>query len=444
MAAWYYLDQSEGIQSPGIGMRTISTPHQRVIGLNHDSSNTILNGAIEGHVLVKNSNNALPLKSPQLISIYGYDATVPPWASQYGNQPSSQYSAIFPNGTMYTAGGSGKNSPAYVLSPFDAISERAYQSGGSVYWDFENSDPLVDPTSDACIVFINAYASEGYDRPALRDDYSDGLVLNVAANCSNTIVVIHNAGTRLVDTFQAHPNVTGIIYGHLPGQDTGRALAMILYGDVSPSGRLPYTVAKNESDYGHLLNASQPEGEFTLFPQSNFTEGQFIDYRYFDKNHITPRYEFGYGLSYAEFSYSNLKVQLKGSPSPYPAKAQIQPGGNPHLFDVVATASVQITNTGSMDSLDVPQLYVGLPGSNQPIKQLRAFEKVKVAKRQSLTVNFSLRRKDLSVWDANAQEWMIPSGTHNIWVGASSRNLPLHTTLSVGEGDYGGSRRAAP
>ncbi|KAF2101573.1 putative glycosyl hydrolase [Rhizodiscina lignyota] len=442
MAAWYLLDQSEGVSSPGIGMKTMTTPHQRVIGISHESSNTILDGAIEGHVLVKNSKNALPMKSPQLVSVFGYDAQVPLWASQYGTITPNQYSAIYNNGTMFTAGGSGKNSPAYVLSPFDAISERAYQGGGSVYWDFSRPDPPVDPTSDACVVFINAWASEGSDRPALRDDFSDGLVLNVAANCSNTIVVIHNAGTRLVDVFQDHPNVTAIIYAHLPGQDTGRGLAMILYGDVSPSGRLPYTVAKNESDYGHLLNATQPEGEFALFSQSNFTEGQFIDYRYFDAHHITPRYEFGFGLSYSKFSYSNLHVQLKGSPSPYPAKASVQPGGNPHLFDVVATASVQVTNSGGMDAMDVPQLYVGFPGPNQPVKQLRAFEKVQIAKGQSTTVTFSLRRKDLSVWDAEAQQWMIPSGTHNIWVGASSRDLPLHTTLTVSGKGYGGSKRA--
>lgn len=103
------------------------------------------------------------------------------------------------------------------------------------------------------------------------------------------MVVIQNAGIRLVDTFYNHPNITAIVYAHLPGlsisscclpfliletgQDAGRALASLFYGDVSFSGKLPYTVARNESDYGALLAPSQREGIYWQFPQSNFTEG---------------------------------------------------------------------------------------------------------------------------------------------------------------------------
>lgn len=423
-------------------MRTVTAAHQRVIGTSRDSKSTILQGAIEGHVLVKNTKNALPLRNPLLITVVGWDAQVVSTSPQVQGFMSQQYTAAV-NWTMYTAGGSGLNDPATLISPFDALTQRQYAAGGSLYWDFQNAVPKVDPTSDACIVFINAWASEGYDRVGLRDDYSDGLVTSVAGNCSNTIVVVHNAGVRLVDQFVDHPNVTAIIFAHLPGQDTGNALAAILYGDVSPSGRLPYTVAKNESDYGALLNSSMPEGNYVDFPQSDFSEGQFIDYRYFDKKGITPRYEFGYGLSYTTFKYSNLRFSLKGSPSPYPAKAAIQSGGNPHLFDTVATGSVQVTNTGSMDSLEVAQLYLGIPGSDQPVKQLRAFEKVSIPKGQTKTVQFSLRRKDMSTWDAHAQQWVIRSGSYNVWAGSSSKNLPLHTTVTVGGKGYGGSKRAA-
>jgi beta-glucosidase len=95
----------------------------------------------------------------------------------------------------------------------------------------------------------------------LPDDFSDGLILNVANNCSNTIVVIHNAGVRLVDQWIEHPNVTAVIFAHLPGQDSGRAITQLLYGVQSPSGKLPYTVAKNESDY----NAAIPKASFNCF-----------------------------------------------------------------------------------------------------------------------------------------------------------------------------------
>ena len=111
-------------------------------------------------------------------------------------------------------------------------------------------------------------ALESYDRPNLREDFSDDLVLNVANKCSNTMVVIHNAGIRLVDSIVDHPNVTAIIYAHLPGQDSGRSLVKLIYGDVSFSGKLPYTVAMTETDYGALCNNSIPNGVYELFPQS--------------------------------------------------------------------------------------------------------------------------------------------------------------------------------
>ncbi|PMD28787.1 hypothetical protein L207DRAFT_443431 [Hyaloscypha variabilis F] len=111
---------------------------------------------------------------------------------------------------------------------------------------------------------------------AIYDDYSDNLVTSVADQCNNTIIVIHNPGPRLVDGFVDHPNVTAIVYAHVPGQDSGEATAALLYGDENFSGKLPYTVAKNESDYGALLNPSQPEGDYVYFPQSDFNEGAFM------------------------------------------------------------------------------------------------------------------------------------------------------------------------
>jgi beta-glucosidase len=149
------------------------------------------------------------------------------------------------------------------------------------------NNPQVHAESDACLVFINAWATEGYDRAELRDDYSDALVLNVARQCANTIVVIHNAGIRLVDQFADHPNVTGIIFGHLPGQDSGRGLVSLLFGDESFSGRLPYTVGRNETDYNAVPEGQQ--GEFFRFPQSDFTEGVYIDYKDFDRKNVTVR-----------------------------------------------------------------------------------------------------------------------------------------------------------
>ena len=350
IAAWYQMGQDTGYPSPGVGMPVdLFAPHAPVIAKSPASKDTLLQGAIEGHVLVKNVNNALPLKAPPLVSLFGYDAVAPlqndpnpvssPWTG--GDEPydiQSEYTYTAPpymsqiaiNGTMVSGGGSGANSPAYINAPFDAISEQAYQDGTTVLWDFVNVNGTagVDGASAACIVFINAFATEGSDRTGLHDDYSDGLVLAVAAQCNNTIVVIHNAGIRLVDQWIENPNVTAVVFAHLPGQDSGRALVQILYGMTSPSGKLPYTVAKNESDYGSLLSPSQGEGEFALFSQSNFTEGTLIDYRSFDARNIEPRFEFGFGLSYTTFAYSSIQTSLdpNASMGPYPT-GPIVPGG---------------------------------------------------------------------------------------------------------------------
>jgi beta-glucosidase len=263
------------------------------------------------------------------------------------------------------------------------------------------------------------------------DDYSDALVENVASSCNNTIVTIHNAGIRLVDQWIEHPNITAVIFAHLPGQDSGRALVQLLYGQQSFSGKLPYTVAKNESDYTNGGQPSLPEGEYELFPQSDFTEGVYIDYRDFDKKNITPRYEFGFGLTYTTFSYSDLVINLLPGVSTayFPPPSPIIPGGIASLWDVVAQVTTVITNTGSITAAEIAQLYVGIPGG--PVKQLRGFSKVGVPVGGSVTVEFDLMRRDLSEWSVVEQSWVLQNGSYAISVGASSRDLPLTGTLTI-------------
>jgi beta-glucosidase len=253
----------------------------------------------------------------------------------------------------------------------------------------------------------------------------------VAANCSNTIVTIHNAGIRLVDQWIEHPNVTAVIFAHLPGQDSGRALVQLLYGYQSPSGKLPYTVAMNESDY-NTLSPSLPKGEFQLFPQSNFSEGIYIDYRDFDAKNITPRYEFGFGLTYTTFSFSDLEIELMSnvSTAELPPASPILEGGISSLWDVVAQVHATLSNTGSVDAPEVAQLYVGIPGG--PAKQLRGFSKVDIPVGSNVTVGFDLLRRDLSEWDVVQQSWVLQQGSYNVYVGSSSRDLPLTGTLTIG------------
>lgn len=451
------MGQDQGFPEPGIGMPAdLTAPHDIVDGRDPAYRSVIYQGAVEGHVLVKNKNNALPLKAPRLLSLFGYSAKAPDTediGSGFGSwglgaesfnvelliagftgqsAGSSPSPAIAINGTIVSGGGSGATSQSRIISPFDGIVAQADVDNTALFWDFTSDNPFVAASSDACLVFVNAYATESIDRPNLHDDYTDGLINNVASNCSNTIVIFQNAGVRLVDQFVDHPNVTALVFAHLPGQDSGKALVSLLYGRENPSGRLPYTVAHNESDYGRVLSPDQPAAPYILFPQSNFTEGVFIDYRHFDANNITPRYEFGYGLSYTTFSYSDLAISKVPSTktSAYPTGPVLQ-GGQADLWDVVARVTAVVTNTGSLAGAEVAQLYVGVPGQGNPVRQLRGFEKPIIKAGQQATVTFELTRRDLSVWDVAAQAWHLGSGSYNIWVGASSRNLPLKGNLVI-------------
>jgi beta-glucosidase len=333
---------------------------------------------------------------------------------------------------LNSGGGSASVTPARISSPYAALEQRAYDDNTSLFWDFVNigATSTVDDDTDACLVFINAWAQEGFDRLGIHDEFSDTLVNNIANRCANTIVVIHNAGIRLVDNFESNPNVKAIIFAHLPGQDSGRALVSLLYGDDNFSGKLPYTVAKDDSDYGHLLSPSQPEGLFSLYPQSNFTEGVYIDYRAFDKYNITPRYEFGFGLSYTTFSFSNLQISLSNSKNlkPYPSGRILQ-GGHEDLWEQIATVRADVRNTGLVEGKEVAQLYIGIPGG--PVKQLRGFEKKNIVPGETVTVSFPLMRRDLSVWDVVAQKWKLQKGDYMVYVGSSSRQLPLVGILRI-------------
>lgn len=434
LAAYYYLRQDEGDFETSVYPYNVK---HEIVDVMEDHGSLIREIGAAGTVLVKNVNNTLPLRNPRFLNIYGYDAEVKasPWnnPSRFGGGYEENFGWNTLNGTLITGGGSGSSTPPYVISPFKALQDRMIANRGTVRWDFWGVNPTVYANADACLVFINAYASESFDRTSLTDEFSDQLVNNVATNCSNTVVVIHSAGIRTVDAWSDHPNVTAILYAGVPGQESGNAITDVLFGDVNPSGRLPYTVARSESDYGHLLNSTF-DPSIPAFLQSNFTEGLYIDYRHFDKQNITPQYEFGFGLSYTNFSYAGLSIESTGSntsisrfPSP---DVPIVQGGHPQLWDEVYHVTVNITNSGAVAGHEVPQLYLGIP--NAPQKQLRGFERVGILKPgETKEVVFALHRRDLSVWNVEAQNWEVQRGRYGVWVGASSRDLRLEGEIVV-------------
>lgn len=236
--------------------------------------------------------------------------------------------------------------------------------------------------------------------------------------------------------FADHPNVTAILLGHYPGQELGNALIDILYGDINPSGKLPYTIAYGESDYsGAPTTAVNSTDEYAW--QAYFEEELEIDYRFFDAKNISVQYEFGFGLSYTSFAFSDLTIANLNTSLISPATEAQEvnmPGGNPALWDALFNVTFSLTNIGSVAGAEVVQLYVGFPDSTPsgtPPKQLRGFEKVFLETSATEVVSLELMRRDISYWDVVSQEWVIPSGEFTLSVGSSSRDLKLIGSVTV-------------
>lgn len=130
------------------------------------------------------------------------------------------------------------------------------------------------------------------------------MLANVTANCNNTVLVIHSTGPVEIGQYKNNPNITAILWAGVPGEQSGNAITDVLYGRVNPGAKLPFTMADTRADYGTDILYTPNQ----LIPQSNFEEGIFIDYRAFDRKNITPVYEFGFGLSYTNFSMNNLQI----------------------------------------------------------------------------------------------------------------------------------------
>lgn len=437
VASWYLVGQ-ENFPEPGFGMKNLTLPHELVDARNPDSKPVIMDGAVAGHVLLKNTNHALPLKGKQkMLSVFGYDAALPatkntdilfqlgyyssPEMAQAVLGTEAHFDQAAHGGTIISGGRAAATAPSYIIDPLNAIQQRAVEDDTWINWDTTSFDPQVNPASNACLVFINAISTEGWDRDGLHDEFSDGLVKNVASKCGNTIVVIHASGIRLVDQWIEHPNVTAAVLAHVPGQDSGRAFVKLLYGEVGFSGKLPYTIAKNESDYPvYKPCALAFKGDTD--PQCDYTEGVYLDYRAFDAKNITPRFEFGYGLSYTTFDYSSLSISAHGVRKCFSTSLD-------ELWQVVAKVHVSIVNSGNIDGHEIAQLYVGIPGA--PPKQLRGFEKFGLKAGQSGRATFELTRRDLSQWDVVQQKWVLLPGDYKIYVGASSRDIRLTGSIVV-------------
>jgi beta-glucosidase len=274
----------------------------------------------------------------------------------------------------------------------------------------------------------------------------DELVEAVARAGVPTVVVVHSVGPVLLERVLAQPSVKAVVWAGLPGQESGNALVDVLFGDVAPSGKLPYTIARREADYGVQVAMNNV---------SDFVERSYIDYRWFDAKAIAPRYEFGFGLckfifasrreesltgiAYTTFEITNLTIRGPGikkreaAPEPQQRPRQHVLQDN-YYASTGHKISAVVTNTGKVAGAEVAQLYLSLAaqaGIDFPPQQLRGFEKVFLKPGESKRVSFSLRRKDVAYWNVGLQEWTPAKGKAIVRIANSSRSNGVQGELWV-------------
>jgi len=279
----------------------------------------------------------------------------------------------------------------------------------------------------AVVVVSDDTETEAADRASLNlPSAQNELISAVAAANPNTVVVI-DAGAPVVMPWINQ--VASVVDAWYPGESNGTALAAVLFGQVDPSGHLPVTFPTDLSQVPAKTPAEFPG----VNGQVLYSEGIDVGYRYYDANNETPLFPFGYGLSYTNFSYSNLRVtpqQVRNASSNPGATSCGCNGQSGRQVMVSAT----VTNTGQVTGSDVAQLYLGDPAAaGQPPRQLEGYQKVTLRPGQSTNVRFTLSGHALSYWDDAANGWVEPDGQYQVYVGDSSAltNLPLQGGFTV-------------
>jgi beta-glucosidase len=199
-----------------------------------------------------------------------------------------------------------------------------------------------------------------------------------------------------------------VVEAFYPGEEAGASIARLLFGDVNPSGKLAMTFPANPYQGPGSTFLEYPGDGMTV----NYSEGVFVGYRFYDAIGQTPLFPFGFGLSYTSFRYSDLQVE--------------------HAAGEQATVRFKVTNTGAREGAEVAQLYLGFPAAaEEPPKQLRGFEKVRLKRGESKIVSMPLDHDSFAVWDRDSGGWKVFPGAYTAMVGGSSRDIALRGTLTI-------------
>lgn len=351
-------------------------------------------------VLLKN-NGILPIKQGQKVAVIGSRAKTP----------------------MYQGFGSSQINTYKIDSLFDALDEEGVQYVYTEGYRIGESNEYIDARltneavrvaneSDVALVFVSCDeldVTESADRRSLSiPENQVALINNLCSVCKNVAVVLASGSCVEMPWVDAP---AAILQTYLLGEGYGKALAKILTGKVSPSGKLPESYPVSYNDTPCPENYQTDVNNNVLYKESIF-----VGYRYYEKTGTKVLFPFGHGLSYSEFEYSEFSAD----------KSEITP-------DDKLTIKFTIKNTGAYDAAEVAQLYIGLKESYvyRAPKELKDFAKVHLTKGSSADVTFELDRHAFEYYSEEIGAFVVEEGTYDIYVGSSSEDIRLTGTVTV-------------
>ena len=374
--------------------------------------------ASESIVLLKNANQLLPLDDSQIktLAVIGDNATKKQAQLGFGAGVKAQFEITPLEGLENKL--KGKVSIRFAQGYKEEYKNEKGQ-GGKIPVDTPNKKLIdeavrVAKSSDAAIIFAGntrTYETEGSDRASIALPFGENALIKAvtAANPKTVVVIISGAPVNLD---QAVKESNAMLWSGYNGSEGGHAMADVLFGDVNPSGKLPFTFPKSLKD--------TPAESLGTFPGKNdvadYKEGILVGYRWYDTKKIAPLFPFGYGLSYTTFEFSDVRSDM-----------------NTYEKDGTITVSVNLKNTGVYPGKETVQLYVHAVNAKvmMPEKELKAFKKVELQPDQESVIQLPVKVKDLAYYDEGQKKWVVPDGKYEIEVGSSSRDIRGTTTITV-------------
>jgi len=392
------------------------------------------NAATEGMVLLKNEKNALPFSDKQKeISLFGVTSYIWNTGGTGSGSVNNKHTVSLLEG-LNSAGYKLDKELVDLYQPFtkkesadeDARRAREFAHGALPVPKRLLEMPLNDAllakkaeTSEIAFVTLGRNSGEGRDR-VIDEDFNlatdelemlDKISKAFHSKGKKVVVILNVAG--VIETASWKDKVDAILLAWEPGQEGGHSVADVVSGKINPSGKLTMTFPMKYSDTPSAKN-------FPGVPADNpqeviYEEGIYVGYRYFNTFNVKPSYEFGYGKSYTEFSYSNIRINSK-------------------TFNNKVEVSIDVKNTGKVNGKEVVQLYLSAPHKSidKPKSELKAFAKTKDLKPgESQTITMTLSPKDLASFVPTKSAWIAEAGRYKISVGASSLDIKHTIDFSV-------------